>query len=120
MNDISDALAEAGHPLDNSNGHIALEALRNLIAERDLFKREMVALAKDALAMKDALDRERAGNERLRAFAESVDWGARGRYGQVLKSREWIRRKMIRAGLMEDDGRPTALLSGRGEGRADG
>lgn len=67
-------------------------------------------------ALRAALDQERADNERLRAFAEAVDWGARGRYGQVLKSRQWIRLKMIRHGLMEEDGRRTALLSGRGEG----
>ena len=43
MREIGDALAEAGHPLSNENGNKPLNALRELIAERD-------ALAKDAEA----------------------------------------------------------------------
>lgn len=41
MQEIKDALDEAGHPLSNENGNMPLNALRELIAERD-------ALAKDA------------------------------------------------------------------------
>lgn len=41
MQEIKDALDEAGHPLSNENGNMPLNALRELIAERD-------ALARDA------------------------------------------------------------------------
>ena len=41
MQEIKDALDEAGHPLSNENGNMPLNALRELIAERD-------TLAKDA------------------------------------------------------------------------
>lgn len=41
LREIADALDEAGHPLSNENGNMPLNALRELIAERD-------ALAKDA------------------------------------------------------------------------
>lgn len=43
MDEIADALAEAGHPIDNSNGHIAITALRNLTAERDRLVGEVQA-----------------------------------------------------------------------------
>ena len=33
--EIKEALADAGHPLTNENGHKALNALHKLIAERD-------------------------------------------------------------------------------------
>lgn len=45
-------------------------ALDNITAERDLFRRETVALAKDALAMKDALDQEREKVTALREYVE--------------------------------------------------
>ncbi len=35
MSEIEHALADAGHPLDNNNGHLPLRALMALIAERD-------------------------------------------------------------------------------------
>lgn len=106
MNEISDALAEAGHPLDNSNGHIALEALRNLIAERDLFRRETIALSKDAIAMKDALDQGRADIAKLRAFA----W-------EVLGERGAMRDVALKHGLTTGaESLPTPALSGRSTG----
>lgn len=33
--EVKDALAEAGHPLNNENGHLVCRALAALIAERD-------------------------------------------------------------------------------------
>lgn len=36
--EIKDALAEAGHPLCNENGHIALRAFAALVAERDALR----------------------------------------------------------------------------------
>lgn len=38
IHEIEDALAEAGYPLCNENGHLIINALRELIAERDLLK----------------------------------------------------------------------------------
>lgn len=38
VHEIEDALAEAGHPLCNENGHLIINSLRELIAERDLLK----------------------------------------------------------------------------------
>ena len=35
MEEIENALAEAGYPLSNENGHLVLNALKELIAERD-------------------------------------------------------------------------------------
>ncbi len=49
MQEIKDELAEAGHPLSNENGNMPLNALRELIAERD-------TLAKDAERMRAALN----------------------------------------------------------------
>lgn len=49
MQEIKDALDEAGHPLSNENGNMPLNALLELIAERD-------TLAKDAERMRAALN----------------------------------------------------------------
>lgn len=38
IQEIEDALAEAGHPLCNENGHLIINALRELIADRDYLK----------------------------------------------------------------------------------
>lgn len=35
MDEIKQALSDAGHPLSNSNGNLVLNALKELIAERD-------------------------------------------------------------------------------------
>jgi hypothetical protein len=41
MREITDALEAAGHPLSNENGHLVLNALKALIAERDNLKEEV-------------------------------------------------------------------------------
>lgn len=43
-NEIKDAVADAGHPLCNENGHILLNAVKALIADRDKL-RDMMANA---------------------------------------------------------------------------
>ena len=42
--EIKDALAEAGHPLCNENGHIALRAFAALVAERDMYKASLAGV----------------------------------------------------------------------------
>ena len=42
MNEIKDALADAGHPLSNENGNLVSRALTELIADRDSCKSEDV------------------------------------------------------------------------------
>jgi len=40
--EIKDALSDAGHPLCNENGHIALRAFGSLVAERDALRAALV------------------------------------------------------------------------------
>ena len=49
MEELKDALSDAGHPLCNDNGNIILNALRELIAERDTIEAEMVERCKELL-----------------------------------------------------------------------
>lgn len=38
LEEVSDILQEAGHPLCNENGHLISSALKALVAERDMLK----------------------------------------------------------------------------------
>ena len=48
LREIADALAEAGHELTNENGNLALNALRQLVAERDELRRQLAEAEMDA------------------------------------------------------------------------
>lgn len=61
-------------------------------------------------ALRAALDQERADNERLRAFAQ---WA-------LDRIPDAVCDEMHKHGLIDINGEPTALLSGRGDGGNDG
>ena len=48
MQKIEDALAEAGHELSNANGHLPINALKALVAERDDLRRQLAEAEQDA------------------------------------------------------------------------
>jgi len=48
MQEIKDALAEAGHELSNANGNLTLNALKALVAERDELRRQLAEAEQDA------------------------------------------------------------------------
>lgn len=48
MQEIKDALAEAGHELSNANGHLPINALKALVAERDKLRRQLAEAEQDA------------------------------------------------------------------------
>lgn len=48
MQEIKDALAEAGHELSNANGHLPINALKALVAERDELRRQLDEAELDA------------------------------------------------------------------------
>ena len=67
-------------------------------------------------ALRAALDQERADNERLRAFANMA-----AKIAVEMSDDDFgLSVELEHAGLIDDDGNPTALLSGRGEGGNDG
>lgn len=57
MQEIKDALAEAGHELSNANGNLTLNALKALVAERDELRRQL-AECSQMLARQAATIRE--------------------------------------------------------------
>lgn len=48
MQEIKDELAEAGHELSNANGHLPINALKALVAERDKLRRQLAEAEQDA------------------------------------------------------------------------
>lgn len=48
MRDIEDTLSEAGHELSNANGHLPINALKALVAERDDLRRQLAEAELDA------------------------------------------------------------------------
>lgn len=48
MRDIEDTLSEAGHELSNANGHLPINALKALVAERDELRRQLAEAELDA------------------------------------------------------------------------
>ena len=48
MQEIKDALAEAGHELSNANGNLPINALKALVAERDDLRRQLAEAEQDA------------------------------------------------------------------------
>lgn len=55
MQEIKDALAEAGHELSNANGNLPLNALKALVAERDELRRQLAEVGQDARRYRDWL-----------------------------------------------------------------
>jgi hypothetical protein len=49
MRDIEDTLSEAGHELSNANGHLPINALKALVAERDERRRQLAEAERDAV-----------------------------------------------------------------------
>lgn len=58
MQEIKDALAEAGHELSNANGNLTLNALKALVAERDELRRQLVEAQKELHNLNWALGTE--------------------------------------------------------------
>ena len=56
LDEIKDALAEAGHPLCNENGNLALAALKALITERDELARRLEEAQQKIVAQQVKLD----------------------------------------------------------------
>ena len=48
MQEIKDALAEAGHELSNANGNLPINALKALVSERDELRRQLAEAEMDA------------------------------------------------------------------------
>ena len=55
MQEIKDALAEAGHELSNANGNLTLNALKALVAERDDLRRQLAEARAEREAMANVL-----------------------------------------------------------------
>lgn len=76
------------------------------------------ALLRRTQSLETALDQEREKVERLRAFAQECEKESR-LVNDFIDPVE-MRHDMKRRGLLDENGNPTALLSGRGEGGNDG
>ena len=77
MREIADALDEAGHPLCNDNGNLQINALAELVAERDALRQAMSfaqGAIEDAIYTEDGLDGE-TGERVLHIMQEAVERG---------------------------------------------
>ena len=79
------------------------------VAKRKRYADQIAHDLSEAAALRAALHQERADNERLRAFAQHV------RSTPTPISRFRMNSTMRALGLLDDQNKPTALLSGRGE-----
>lgn len=65
MREIQDALSDAGHPLSNGNGNLAINALRQLVAERDATAKAFLELHATVVGECPALLNEDSGGSSL-------------------------------------------------------
>jgi hypothetical protein len=96
----------------DSEAGAAERALFDKIADLELTCRAQTGAI---TALRAALDQERADNERLRAFANMA-----AKIAVEMSDDEFgLSVELEHAGLIDEEGNPTALLSGRGHGGND-